>query len=305
MKKNKLTIGAFAAREEAVKKAQKAISKADAELTAAIESGDEGKIKDAAQKAFGTHQWADQTINIIRGCACDCLGCYAASRANRFKEVAPGQWPVESLNERAFNAKVPKGKKLTMFPSTHNISPEFLEPCETKIRQILDSGSDILIVLKPWLKVVTSTCERFEKDKEHIIFRFTIGSTDNAVLKFWEPGAPTYEERLACLQYAFEQGFETSVSCEPWWGGDIDHLIAELRGYVTDSIWVGKMNQGKARIKVNGHWAPEVEAKYDELMACYSDDNIRAIYERYKDDPLIRWKESIAKVIGIKGDCKG
>lgn len=277
---------------------------ADAALASAIESGDKNQIDEAARKAFGTRQWADQTINIAHGCEIDCLGCFAAARAYRFKEVGPGQWPTEMLNKRAFEAKVPKGHKLTMFPSTHNISLALLEPCEEKIQQILDSGSDILIVIKPWLSVVKSICARFESDKNRIIFRFTIGSNDSEVLKFWEPGGPSFEERLECLKYAYEHGFETSVSCEPCWGGDVDGLIAQLKTFITDSIWIGKMNQGKARMKVNGHWNPETEAKYNELMAWYSDENMIALYERYKDDPIIRWKESIAKVVGVKGDCK-
>lgn len=282
----------------------KVINAADAALASAIKSGDKTQIKEAARKAYGTRQWADQTINIIRGCNCGCLGCFAAARAHRFKEVELGKWPTEVLNERAFNAKVPKGHKLTMFPSTHNISPEFLEPCAEKIQQILDTGSDVLIVLKPWESVVTALCARFDSFKDRIIYRFTIGSLDNNVLKFWEPGAPSYEERLRCLQYAFEHGFETSVSCEPCWGGDVDRLISELRPYVTDSIWIGKMNKGRSRMKFNGYWNPETAAEYNKLMDWYSDANMIALYNRYKDDPIIRWKESIAKVVGIKGDCK-
>ena len=282
----------------------KVITAADAALASAIKSGDKTQIKEAARKAYGTRQWADQTINIIRGCNCGCLGCFAAARAHRFKEVELGKWPTEVLNERTFNAKVPKGHKLTMFPSTHNISPEFLEPCAEKIQQILDSGSDVLIVLKPWESVVTALCARFNTFKDRIIYRFTIGSIDNKVLKFWEPGAPSYEERLRCLHYAFEHGFETSVSCEPCWGGDVDRLISELRPYVTDSIWIGKMNKGRSRMKFNGYWNPETAAEYNKLMDWYSDENMIALYNRYKDDPIIRWKESIAKVVGIKGDCK-
>lgn len=304
MHKKSMTAGAYAAREETIKKIGKAVTAADEALTAAVASGDQEKIKEAASRAFGTRQWADLTINIIKGCKCGCKDCYANADAYRHKYVAPGQWTNEVLNERKLNERVPGGHKLTMFPSTHNISPEFLEPCMEKIQQILDSGSDILAVLKPWLEVVKPICTRFEAEKDRIIFRFTIGSTDNAVLKFWEPGAPSFEERMACLKYAFEHGFETSVSCEPWRGGDIDGLISELRPYTSNSIWIGKVNLGKTRLKINGHWNPETEVKYNELMAEYADENIMAIYNRYKDDPLIRWKESIAKVVGTKSDCK-
>ena len=79
-------------------KTGKVITEADKALTAAVASGDQEKIKAAASNAFGTRQWADQTVNCIRGCKCDCLGCFAADRAYRFKEKAPGQWKIEVLN---------------------------------------------------------------------------------------------------------------------------------------------------------------------------------------------------------------
>ena len=52
----------------------KVVTAADAALASAIESGDKNRIDEAARKAFGTRQWADQTINIARGCEIDCLG---------------------------------------------------------------------------------------------------------------------------------------------------------------------------------------------------------------------------------------
>ena len=140
--------------------------------------------------------------------------------------------------------------------------------------------------------------------ENQILFRITIGSADNETLKFWEPGAPSYDERLEFLRYAFTKGFSTSVSCEPFLDNNIEQVIADTRAFVTDSIWIGTMNQGKARIKVNGHWTPEVEAKYNELMSWCTADNIMALYAKYKDDALIRWKESIAKIVGVKSDCE-
>lgn len=277
---------------------------ADAALVSAIKTGNEESIQKAAQEAFGTRQWAERTINIIRGCECGCLYCFAAARAYRFHEKEPGQWTQEVLNERQFSEKVPQKARLTMFPSSHNIGPnKHLPECEQKIKEILDTGSQILIVLKPWQSVVESICTKFEAYKSQIIFRFTIGSADNATLKFWEPGAPSYDERLDALRFAFNHGFSTSISCEPFLDNNVDQVIADTRAFVTDSIWVGTMNQGRARIKVNGHWNAETEDKYNELMGWYAEDNIRALYARHKEDPLIRWKESIAKVVGVKSDC--
>src|ERR1039457_4031334 len=79
---------------------------------------------------------------------------------------------------------------------------------------------------------------------EAILFRFSIGAMDDSILGYWEPGAPTFSERLSCLQYAHAQGYATSVSCEPLL--DAPGAIAlfdALEPYVTNSIWIGKMNE--------------------------------------------------------------
>ena len=82
---------------------------------------------------------------------------------------------------------------------------------------------------KPHLDCIQAICQQFGDYREKILFRFTIGACDDTVLSFWEPGAPTYAERMASLQYAYEQGFQTSVSVEPMLdSANIDQLIAEL-----------------------------------------------------------------------------
>jgi len=118
--------------------------------------------------------------------------------------------------------------------------------------------------------------------------------------KFLRKDSRRYGNRKQCAlkerwwkEYQHREQAREAKSCQ----------FSRLYPKVTDSIWVGTMNQGRARIKVNGHWTPEVEAKYNELMGWYSEENIRTLYERYRDDSLIRWKESIAKVVGVKSDC--
>jgi hypothetical protein len=34
-------------------------------------------------------------------------------------------------------------------------------------------------------------------------------------------------------------------------------------------------------------------------LSWQSDDNIKALFERYKGNPKVKWKESIKKVVGI------
>ena len=77
------------------------------------------------------------------------------------------------------------------------------------VKQLLDNGNDVLIVSKPHLECIQRLCTL---PSEHILFRFTIGAYDDDTLRFWEPGAPPYDERLASLKYAFDAGFKTSVN---------------------------------------------------------------------------------------------
>ena len=79
--------------------------------------------------------------------------------------------------------------------------------------------------------------------KEQLLFRFTIGSALDEVLSFWEPGAPVFAERLAALELAWANGYQTSVSCEPMLDGHIDAVIHQVEPFVTDAIWLGKANR--------------------------------------------------------------
>jgi len=139
-----------------------------------------------------------------------------------------------------------------------------------------------------------------------ILFRFTIGSANNETLRFWEPDAPLYERRIESLKYAFNEGFETSISCEPMLDNQISVVIEEVMPYVTNSIWVGKMNFLLRRLKVNGFSDKETLAKATQLLEWQRDSEILKLYNRFKDHPKIKWKESIKKVVDLDiPDIKG
>ena len=187
-----------------------------------------------------------------------------------------------------------------MFPTTHAITPAHLNECLLFLEHMLIPGNEVLVVTKPRLECIKPICERLVPFKNQILFRFTIGSTDSETLKFWEPNAPDFQERLASLQYAFQQGYKTSVSCEPMLDGNMDDLIRQTAPFVTDAIWLGKMNNLLYRLKLNGETDPETTQKAKDLKTMQSDENIRELYSKYKDNPLIKWKESIKKVVGLK-----
>jgi DNA repair photolyase len=130
-----------------------------------------------------------------------------------------------------------------------------------------------------------------------MVFRFTIGANDDRILSFWEPNAPVYDERKAALIYAHQAGFQTSVSVEPMLdSANIDTLIGELLPHVTQSLWIGTMNHlgrfGKGSDMV-------LQQAIEKIRRGQTDSIIKSIYRRYKDNPLIKWKAEIKKMVGI------
>ena len=182
-----------------------------------------------------------------------------------------------------------------MFPSTHDITPEFLEPSVIFLRKLLEAGNRVLIVSKPHLECIKRLCLEFADFKEEILFRFTIGAVNTTLLKFWEPHAPAYRERLACLKHAHRKGFQTSVSIEPMLDvPNVVQLFHKLAPFVTESIWLGKMNEVKKRVQPK---TVEEKEAVRRIEMNQTDDNIRDVYETLKDEPLVRWKDSIRAVI--------
>ncbi len=123
-------------------------------------------------------------------------------------------------------------------------------------------------------------------------------------MKFWEPDAPDFAERIESLKYAFSEGYQTSVSCEPMLDDRVDDVITQVSPFVTDSIWLGKMNHLRSRLAFNGENDSVTIQKTEQLELWQEDENIEQLYSQFKDNPLIKWKDSIKKVVGIKVSTK-
>lgn len=247
---------------------------------------------------FGTREWAKYNANVCSGCSHDCTYCYAKTAA-----VNRGQKTVENWKEEVVFSKAPDKKwKLKdgtiMFPTAHDITYDNIDACIKVLHNMLEPGNNLLIVSKPHKECIKRLCSELVRYKDNVLFRFTIGSANDRILKLWEPNAPNFEERLESLIHAFKCGFNTSISSEPMLDGDIVHVIGQVKPFVTDAIWLGKMNYPEKRLQTNGciHMVPYAK----RLMEIWNDNNIKALYERYKEDPLIKWKESIKKIVGIE-----
>ncbi|MEA3558943.1 MAG: hypothetical protein U9R75_06785 [Candidatus Thermoplasmatota archaeon] len=187
-----------------------------------------------------------------------------------------------------------------MFPSTHDITPENLPECIQTIGNILEGGNHLLIVSKPHFRCIADICQSFRQYKDQILFRFTIGSMDSTnCLSFWEPGAPSFEERLGSLTYAFNAGYRTSVSSEPFLDDKVIDLFFKVEPYVTDSVWIGPMNKMEQRVDRTG-WDKGSMHYWDLVKGSQTRAEIEIIYGALKDEPHVRWKDAIKDMLGLE-----
>jgi DNA repair photolyase len=254
-----------------------------------------------AKKKFvsGTGEWATHVVNIQVGCSNDCSYGYCKSSAIRWAKCTAEEWKNPVINQKLVNKKRSKLEGTVMYPSQHDILPSNINESITVLKNLLTAGNRVLIVSKPHLECVEKMCDELAPWKSQILFRFTIGSANDEILKRWEPGAPNFKERVKSLIYAFESGFETSVSCEPMLDKHISKVVDATSNYVTDAIWLGKPNKIVARVKMNNPGDDHWEALAKDLEALFDDDYIWRLYGMYKDNSKIRWKDSIKEVVGL------
>ncbi len=249
-------------------------------------------------QASGTREWATENVNFCHGCSNACIYCYARHMAvTRFHRMSHDNWQNEVVREKEVRKKRKRIVGQVMVPSTHDITPESIDAVETVLLKLLEAGNDVLIVSKPQLECIKRLCNSLQPYKDQILFRFTIGFLRERTRRFWEPNAPTYKERLNCLRMAYELGFQTSVSAEPllepWRAKE---LVDGLRPYISHSLWIGKLNC----LRTQTRWLyPDGHPEIDRLEEWQTDQKVREVYETLKDDPLVRFKDSYKKVLGL------
>lgn len=246
--------------------------------------------------SFGVGEWAGYSYNCGVGCSHNCRYCYARRFFVSEGIVANNDaWQNEIPKPGKIHIDI-KADKRVMFPSTHDITPAYLETyCQTLIN-ILEAGNDVLLVSKPHYKCIRHICREFHAFKSQLEFRFTIGSIKPEVTKFWEPGAPLPEERIRCLCHATEQGYQTSVSMEPILEGK-DAAIETfntLAPLTTGTIWIGMMNYLAERVAATDQETITMVQKVKQLQ---SKEEMLILYGLLCHEPKVRWKESIRNLL--------
>jgi len=255
-----------------------------------------GSIPNTGKGRFQDWTKPKNNINICTGCKNDCLYCYMKTmNVGRAKRKQPADWFKWELRQKDVDARQRLRDGLVGYPSSHDIFPEILDPYLFVLGKLLRVGNEVLIVTKPNFECIQAICAVSQFFKDKILFRFTIGAQNDEILKSWEPNAPSYDERKACLEFAFQQGFRTSVSIEPALDTpQIEQLIKDLRPFVNKDIWLGTMNH----INTIKKWADDnLMTELERIEGGQSPEILTAIFTKYKNDPLIRWKTDAFKII--------
>lgn len=249
-------------------------------------------------KKTGTKEWAESNVNIQLGCEHGCRYCYARNMAvNRFNRCTAEQWTMPVIDDEKVDQPRGKHKGVIMFPSTHDLTPLNMSQYLCVLRKLLNAGNQVLVVSKPHWSCITVICDFYTEFRDQIMFRFTIGSMNDEILSFWEPGAPNFAERLACLQYAFRRGFKTSVSCEPFLDGNTRWLYECCKPYVTETFWIGKIRHFNSRVQLDDATPEQIRRFVDPLLGLMQTHEIHKLYEQMNGLPLIRWKDSISEIM--------
>ncbi|NLN48441.1 MAG: hypothetical protein GX154_05005 [Clostridiales bacterium] len=252
---------------------------------------------DKNRTGTGTKEWSEHSYNIQKGCKNNCLYCYARANALRFKLIAStDEWKNEVIRENAVKKTWGKKDGVIMFPTTHDITLNNIKHVIETLTRMLIAGNHVLIVSKPCLSCIEQICTELSDFRSQIMFRFTIGSLNRADCLFWEPNAPEPRERLLALIFAYEHGYKTSVSMEPILG-DYDEALRTfyaVEQYVTDTVWIGKMNKVRRRVDLTIpgalDWVAQIECTQDDW-------NILMLVDRLEVEPKVRWKDSVKQVI--------
>jgi len=247
----------------------------------------------------GTREWSNLSANCCLGCKHGCHYCYAKASAIRFGRISsPTAWERHDIRWATLDKALKKKPDSVMFPTTHDIHPDILDECIHSIAMLLHAGHRVLIVSKPHTECIEEICKYFGQFRNRLMFRFSIGSAYDHILRLWEPNAPCFEERLECLRIAYRSHFRTSVSIEPILDAYTPDLVKLVGPRVSDTIWLGKPNALFSRLSLN--CAPHnIKGEARELLTILNDDYIHRLVEKYKGHPAIRFKDSIRKVVDI------
>ena len=248
------------------------------------------------KSTYGVGEWAGWSYNIGTGCINNCLYCYARCSALKNNQIlSAAAWTTEKPKAYKIDIRQHVNERV-MFPSMHDITQNYLDTFCMALRNIIKWNNTVLIVSKPRIECIERICSEFAEFNRQIEFRFSIGSLDLDVAAFWEPGAPSPQERIQCLEYAVARGFVASVSMEPILGSREDAIedFGLMAPLTNGTIWIGTMNKIDERVDIS---SVEIGNAVALVSMQQEPEEMIGLYHYLKNEPKIRWKESIRDLI--------
>jgi len=243
--------------------------------------------------------WSKSEVNgnFQTGCENNCRYCYAHSEgATKGWSKILTSWDKPAVRINSYRKKHKKYDTQVMCFGSHDITENNIITAIPIVRKLLDKDNKVVIVSKPRLSVIKQLCREFQGHKDKIVLRFTITTTNQALMSFWERNASSYKERKECLKYAYEEGWQTSVAVEPILDiDDADNLVAELVPFVKHSMWFGLMSNIDKNVKGN---SPEIQAAKEKIKKDQVIDRIKALVLKHYLNSKIFWKNNIVAQLG-------
>lgn len=207
-------------------------------------------------------EYGDYTMNHVAGCAHGCkYPCYAFLRAKRFGQINSYQEWVEpklvSNTLELLDREIPRLKdKIKSVQLCFTTDPFMLGYDEVKamslaaIEKLNATGIKCTVLTKGLLPIELT---QLSHENEYGI---TLISLDEDYRKRIEPGASSYNDRLAALRALHEHGFHTWVSIEPYptpnlIEQDLSAILNTIK--FTDKIIFGRTNYSKEISAYSNH----------------------------------------------------
>ena len=235
-------------------------------------------------------------VNICTGCSHDCIYCYARKMAMKKGSKRGGidsisEWKNMRIREKDVKKKyIKKWGYAPLFPSSHDITPEILDSYLMALGNFLEPGNEVIVVSKPHFACIDAICKKFDGFRDKITFMFTITGMNEDIRAFWEPGAPSYNERLKCLGHVHSQGFKTQAFVEPILDPDrLEELVSTLLLFSTGDIWVGRMHH-IGKIKKMYPDRADIHEALDDLNRNITDERLRLWFQHFKENDQVLWK---------------
>lgn len=255
---------------------------------------------------FGTHEWCNVTFNSSKSCEGGCLFCYAWIDAIFRGREGKDDYGIKMLEkDEWWQVWADREEKfIIMYPSIHDTNTKNMAQVFFNISlMMLAKNVYVLFVTKPNYTVMKLFAKLLYQYRDRIFFRLTMTTNDEEQLKFWEPNAPSFNDRLKSIKLLCKRGFQTSVSCEPMMppmmvGNYVESMIAyvdSILPYVQHEFWLGMMNHVPVERYHNAPLTEEMRQKFASVTQYYTEANIVALVRHYHQHPKIQWKESVKR----------